>query len=228
MVDRPRFMTADMLPDRLAVFPLPGALLLPGGQMPLNIFEPRYLNMIEDALGRGRLIGMIQPFAEKDERQVPDGTALYQVGCVGRIVQFTETGDGRYVITLQGVCRFRIGEELDRIDGYRTVRPNFTPYLSDLEVETLASDGELEDRSSLLAAMNRYFVLKGIEADIDSIEGAPDGVLVTSLAMSCPFEPGEKQALLECTNTVERGRLLTSMFEFALHEIGTPPSDVRQ
>lgn len=228
MVDRPRFTTAASLPAELAVFPLPGALLLPGGQMPLNIFEPRYMNMIEDALGHGRLIGMIQPFAETDERQIPDGTALYEVGCVGRIVQFTETGDGRYIITLQGVCRFRVGQELDRVDGYRRIKPDYAPYLSDLEVENLASDGALEDRDSLLDVMNRYFVLKGIEADIDSIQGAPDGVLVTSLAMSCPFAPGEKQALLECPNTLERGRLLTSMFEFALHETGASSSDVRQ
>tara|TARA_R110000787_G_scaffold63679_11_gene144329 strand:- start:431856 stop:432542 length:687 start_codon:yes stop_codon:yes gene_type:complete len=228
MVERPRYTTVEMLPTDLAVFPLPGALLLPGGQMPLNIFESRYLNMIEDALGHGRLIGMIQPFAEKDERQIPDGTALYEVGCVGRIIQFTETGDGRYVISLQGVCRFRVGKELTGVDGYRRIRPDYTPYLSDLEVKTLASDGTLEDRESLLAAMNRYFVLKGIEADIESIEGAPDGVLVTSLAMSCPFGPGEKQALLECANTLERGRLLISMFEFALHETGTPSSDMRQ
>ncbi len=228
MVDRLRNTTVETLPTDLAVFPLPGALLLPGGQMPLNIFEPRYLNMIEDALGRGRLIGMIQPFAEKDERQIPNSTALYEVGCIGRIIQFTEAGGGRYVITLQGVCRFRVAEELASIDGYRRIRPDCTPYLSDLEVETLASDDALEDRESLLAAMSRYFVLKGIEADIESIKDAPDGVLVTSLAMSCPFDPGEKQALLECANTLERGRLLTSMFEFAFHETGTPSSDVRQ
>ncbi len=228
MVDRPRYTTVETLPTDLAVFPLPGALLLPGGQMPLNIFESRYLYMIEDALGHGRLIGMIQPFAEKDERQIPDGTALYKVGCVGRIIQFTETGDGRYVITLQGICRFRVDEELAGVDGYRRIRPDCTPYLSDLEVETLASDGTLENREYLLAAMSRYFVLKGIEADIESIEGAPDGVLVTSLSMSCPFGPSEKQALLECANTLERGRLLTSMFEFALHETGTPSSDMQQ
>lgn len=222
MIDRERYPTPDNLPDVLPIFPLPGALLLPGGQMPVNIFEPRYLNMIEDALGAGRMIGMIQPFAEQDERQIADGTRIYDVGCIGRIVQFSESDDGRYIILLDGIARFQVAEELPMIAGYRRVRPDFTLFLDDFDLEDDDLDGLLPDRAGLLDAMSRYFDSNGITADMESIAEASDAVLITSLAMSCPLAPGEKQALLECRSTTERGALLTSMFEIGAHGDGIP------
>ena len=225
MVERRRMQTLNSLPDALPVFPLPGALLLPGGQMPLNIFEPRYLNMIEDALGNGRLIGMIQPEQNQDGL-IPDGTALYAVGCAGRITQFAETDDGRYIISLDGLIRFRIAEELPAVDGYRRVRPDFSAFADDL---ARVDDGEsLVDRDGLLQAMSSYFDAKGITADVGAIKDAPDAVLITSLAMSCPLDPREKQALLECQTIGERGRLLTRIFSFAAFERGHPANDLRQ
>lgn len=226
MIDRIRYTTPDELPDTLPVFPLPGALLLPGGHLPLNIFEPRYLNMIEDALGAGRLIGMIQPFAEHDERQIPDGTRLYNIGCAGRIVQFTETDDGRYVIALEGVARFNALAEIDMKDGYRRVRPDFSPYLDDFDLSD--TDEVLPNREAFLNAMSRYFDNNGISADVEELSDAPDVVLVTSLSMSCPLAPNEKQALLECENTYERGQLLTNLFEIAAHGDVTSPAGLRQ
>lgn len=229
MVERQRTLSLETLPATLAVFPLPGAMLLPGGQLPLNIFEPRYLNMIEDALASpGRLIGMIQPVAEKDERLIADGVRLYNIGCAGRITQFAETGDGRYVITLEGLIRFRIAEELSLLDGYRRVRPDFSPYINDLQQ---AGPGEGEDipgRDRLISAMTRYFDSKGIEADMSGIDNAPDALLINTLAMTCPLDPGEKQALLECPDTARRATLLTSIFEIASHGDGDTPQDLRQ
>lgn len=227
MHERPRQTTTQTLPATLPVFPLPGAVLLPGGRLPLNIFESRYLNMVEDALGAGRLIGMIQPLVTADEQRVRDADRLYDVGCAGRIVEFGETGDGRYIITLEGAVRFRIIGEAPMHDGYRRVQADFSAYLGDLDRDDDADEG-IDDRDGLVAAMSRYFEIKGISADLGSIDEAPDRMLVTSLAMSCPLAPGEKQALLECPATRERARLLTSMFEIAAHEGGVPPSATRQ
>ncbi len=226
MVDRQRTLTPETLPDEIPVFPLPGAMLLPGGQLPLNIFEPRYLNMVEDALTADRLIGMIQPVAEKDERLIADGVTLYKIGCAGRLTQFMETEDGRYVITLTGLIRFRVADELDMRDGYRRVRPDFSPYIEDMtrDRDTVAVSG----RDKLVAAMSRYFDIKGIEADMSNIGDAPDALLVDTLAMTCPLEPGEKQALLECPDTDKRAELLTSIFEIAAHGDSPGAHDLRQ
>lgn len=229
MIDRPRTLNPDLLPGELAVFPLPGAMLLPGGQLPLNIFEPRYLNMVEDVLStRDRLIGMIQPVAEKDERLIADGVALYNIGCAGRITQFAETDDGRYVLTLTGVIRFRVAEELALLDGYRRIRPDFTPYLDDMTAAGATETGAVPGRDKLVVAMTRYFDTKGIDADLSDISEAPDALLVNILAMTCPLDPGEKQALLECPDTARRAALLTSIFEIAAHGDGAVPHDMRQ
>jgi hypothetical protein len=229
MIDRPRNLDTDALPDALAVFPLPGAMLLPGGQLPLNIFEPRYLNMVEDALRTPeRLIGMIQPVAERDERLIADGVTLYDIGCAGRITQFTETDDGRYVLTLTGVIRFRVAAELALLDGYLRVTPDFTPYLDDMSDSDAAETGAVPGRDKLVSAMTRYFDTKGIEADLSDISEAPDTLLVNILAMTCPLDPGEKQALLECPDIAGRAELLTSIFEIAAHGDGTVPHDLRQ
>jgi len=229
MPERPRTLSPERLPVELAVFPLPGAMLLPGGELPLNIFEPRYLNMIEDALARpDRLIGMIQPVAENDERLIADGVALYDVGCAGRITQFAETADGRYVITLDGVVRFRVARELDMFDGYRRVVPDFTPYIEDMTRPVTPESAPVAGRDALIAAMARYFEIKGIEADMSSIDDAPDALLVNTLAMTCPLEPGEKQALLECLDTDGRAELLRRIFKIAAHADGAVAHGTRQ
>lgn len=228
MADRQRTPTPETLPGAIPVFPLPGAMLLPGGQLPLNIFEPRYLNMVEDALSSDRLIGMIQPVAEKSERLIADGVTLYDVGCAGRLTQFMETDDGRYVITLTGLIRFRIENELDMQDGYRRVRPDFTPYIGDMTSAGGRETAPVGSRDKLVAAMTRYFDIKGIEADMSNIGDAPDALLVDTLAMTCPLEPGEKQALLECPDTERRAELLTSIFEIAAYGDGSDAQDVRQ
>lgn len=225
MIDRDREPSLMTLPAELPIFPLTGAVLLPGGQLPLNIFEPRYLNMVEDALGAGRMIGMIQP-GGAPAGLTPDDIALCPVGCAGRIIRFAETDDGRYLITLEGIVRFKVAAELPLHDGYRRVRPDYRPFEADLD--DFADTGDVDDRDALLAAMRTYFERKGIAADLDSIENAPDDVLVTTLSMSCPLDPRDKQALLECPNTNERGRLLTRMFQFAVHEGNGPASDLRQ
>jgi hypothetical protein len=199
----------EELPATIPVFPLAGVLLLPQGRLPLNIFEPRYLAMTRDALRAERLIGMIQP-AEAERPGHPP--ALHAVGCVGRITAFSETDDGRYLITLAGLARFRVAEELPAVSGYRRVRADFAPFAADMaEAPALALD-----RARLLRALKGYFHQKGISADWQQIERSADGALVTSLAMVCPFEPQEKQALLEAPTPTERGRVLTALIEMAL------------
>ena len=202
------------LPDVLPIFPLPGALLLPGGQLPLNIFEPRYLHMIIDAMGDGRLIGMIQPKPQPGEDAPGDpdlreSPPVYPVGCCGRIVSFSETGDGRLLITLLGQSRFRIAGELAVHNGYRRVRPDFAPFANDLDDDIPAG----LDRARLLDAAARYLDANGLKTDWEAIEEAPDALLVTSLAMVCPFDLREKQALLESDTPATRGALLTELLE---------------
>jgi Lon protease-like protein len=219
------------LPAALPVFPLTGVLLLPEGRLPLNIFEPRYLAMVEDALAAKRLIGMIQPSAPVEAgTSPPPGTgpegkepALYETGCAGRIVSFSETGDGRFLITLTGLCRFRVAREVEGARGYRRVLPDWKPFRADIEPP--ANAGELEiDRPKLLAALRDYLALNEMEVDWSAIEGTPDAALAIVLPMSCPFEPREKQALLECATPAERAHMLVALMEMAVAEGrgGTP------
>lgn len=228
MIDRPRQPTLDTLPDVLPVFPLPGALLFPGGQLPLNIFEPRYLNMIEDAMDAARLIGMIQPSEPSTDHLVADGIGLYATGCVGQINQFHATEDGRYVITLDGIVRFRVREEAPGVDGYRRVYADYTRYGDDFASDQPDAEKPISNREELFDAMRIYFDQQGIEADMEALEQAPDHLLVTTLAMSCPFDVNEKQALLECNDDCERSELLTSMFKIAAFHSGTNTTDIRQ
>lgn len=211
------------LPDVLPIFPLPGALLLPGGQLPLNIFEPRYLTMILDAMAAGRVIGMIQPAPVAGEApsdpDLRDAPAIYPVGCMGRIINFSETGDGRLLITLLGQARFRVAEELPLHDGYRRVRPDFSDYKDDLDDEAVVA----YDRDRLVAAAARFFDARGLKADWSSIEDAPDNLLVTSLAMVCPFDLREKQALLESDGPAARAALLTDLLEMSALGMTTDP-----
>lgn len=202
------------LPGVLPIFPLDGVLLLPHGHLPLHVFEPRYRAMVEAALGLGRMIGMLQPRVAHPH-PIPDDAPIFEVGCAGRIVSFSETDDGRFLITLKGVCRFRVSEELPLVDGgFRRVRPDFSPYLGDIE----GTEDPALDRVRLLAAARTYLQAKAIECDWSAVEAASLPAIVTSMAMICPFEPGEKQALLECHSLTDRGNLLTSLFEMALME----------
>ncbi len=195
------------LPDTIPIFPLTGVLLLPRGRLPLNIFEPRYLAMTRDALGGERLIGMIQP---SDPQEGGMNPAVYPVGCAGRITTFSETDDGRYLITLTGVSRFRIREELPLLSGYRRVVPDWTAFAHDREA---AEPGF--DRERLIRGLKTYFGQRQVDADWSLIDKAPAEHLVSSIAMLCPFAPSEKQALLEAADLDARAALLTALVEMA-------------
>ncbi|HRD29983.1 MAG TPA: LON peptidase substrate-binding domain-containing protein [Caulobacter sp.] len=206
------FRKAIDLPQAVPVFPLDGALLLPGGQLPLNIFEPRYLNMIDDAMAGDRLIGMIQTSGGD-----PGRPELAPVGCVGKITSFAETPDGRYLITLTGLCRFALGEELPVGSPYRQVRARFAPYEDDLRHHEAPPE---IDRPRFLEALGRYLDHRGLGIDWDTARQAPAGALVNSLSMALPFDPAEKQALLEAVTIADRAEAL-----FALLEIDSAGGD---
>ena len=197
------------LPAILPIFPLTGVLLLPRGRLPLNIFEPRYLAMTRDALAGERLIGMVQP---SDPAASGSNPPVYPTGCAGRITSFSETEDGRFLITLTGTCRFRIHEELPLLEGYRRVVPEWSEFIRDLETEVEPAF----DRERVIRGLKAYFQQHQISADWDAISSVPGERLVTSVAMVCPFEPSEKQALLEASDLNERARLLTAIVEMAV------------
>jgi len=211
---------ASALPEELPLFPLSGGILLPRARLPLNIFEPRYLAMVEDALGKGRLIGMIQP--SKAEEQQPFAS-LYSVGCAGRITAFNETDDGRYLIVLTGVCRFRIAEEVSTSRLYRTVKPDWTPYLADLDGYEATS----VDREKLIDLLRVYFKKNAISVDWDVVQNAPNDVLLPTVIMICPFAPNEKQALLEAESFVARTSMLMTLLEMAVMPQAENDGEVR-
>ena len=194
------------MPASLPLFPLPNALLLPGSQLPLNIFEPRYLAMIEDALQTPhRMIGMVQPLNE-------EGT-LFDVGCAGRITYFQESGDGRYMIALSGICRFNLQAEQLTDRGYRQASIDWSQFAGDLK----QADDNIEDREKLLSVMKRYFEVMGYEADWDQIEQSGNEQILNTLAAVCPFDVAEKQALLEAQGLAKRADILIAIMEMALH-----------
>lgn len=201
----------DVLPPEIPVFPLGGALLLPQGRLPLNIFEPRYLAMTEDSLGAGRMFGMVQP-----EPGAPRGEAppVCRVGCLGRLTSFAETEDGRFLITLTGVIRFRVAEELAGRRGYRRIRADYDAYRADLDLE---APPPALDRVGLLAALRPYFRARGIEANWEAVEQTGDAMLVTTLCMVCPFDMREKQALLEAPAPEDRARMLVTLMQMGSH-----------
>jgi len=205
----PRF--AD-LPAEIAIFPLAGALLLPHGRLPLNIFEPRYLAMVEDALGAGRLFGMIQPDPALPEG--PAGPGLYHIGCLGRIASFSETDDGRYLISLAGMVRFRVAQEQAPRRGYRVVRAAYDGFADDLA----PPDAGGVSRAALLGALAGYFTARGLEANQDTLRQMPDAMLPLTLAMACPFDPAEKQALLEAPTPAARAATLLALLQMGSHE----------
>jgi len=209
------------LPERIPVFPLSGVLLLPRGRLPLNIFEPRYLAMIRDALGLSeRLIGMVQP--KEDEGLgagvIPGEPALSRVGCAGRIVSFAETGDGRYVIELKGVARFTIKSEPPRELEYRMASVDWTIYRGDLE-----EPPHFVDRERFMKALKPYFAQRGIDPDWRALEALMDDRLVIMVAMLAPFSAPEKQALLLAADTGQRAELLIGLMEMAVRANSGPP-----
>ncbi len=205
----------DELPPTLPIFPLNGVLLLPRGQLPLNVFEPRYLNLVTDALGAGRFLGMIQPMQGGEAgTSTGDTTPLYEVGCCGRITTFQEQEDGRFLVSLRGVCRFRVQNELPVQNGYRRVAADYSSYRTDFsepEVPPLDAD-------RLIAGLKAYFRTRDISADWDSIGNASPDTLVTTISMVCPFEAHEKQALLESPTIERRSQLLIGIIESSMNQ----------
>lgn len=209
-VGNARYRLARDLPSTIPVFPLAGALLLPGGRMPLNIFEPRYLQMIDQAMAGPRLIGMIQPSLDGALRD--DGEPeLCSVGCAGRIISLAETGDGRYLISLQGVCRFRVTQELTVKTPFRQCR--IAPFLADLEEDPAGAE---VDRPALLKAFRAYLQANDLEADWESVSRAENAMLVNALSMMAPYGPAEKQALLEAADLKTRAETLIAITEITL------------
>ncbi len=196
------------MPDVIPVFPLPGALLLPRAKLPLHVFEPRYLSMIEDCMKTSsRFIGMVQTYQSRGE------TKLHSIGCAGRLNQFSETEDGRYMVTLSGMSRFRIKEEVEGFAPYRRCHITWDGFERDL--------GKVEkdktfDRPAFMAGLKRYFDHQELSTDWETMQGADDELLINSLSMLCPFEPGDKQALLEAPSLSTRRETLTTLIEFAM------------
>ncbi|HQF30313.1 MAG TPA: LON peptidase substrate-binding domain-containing protein [Hyphomicrobiales bacterium] len=211
------------LPPVIPVFPLPAALLLPRGQLPLNIFEPRYVAMIDDALSGDRIIGMVQPALKRAGDDAAAATReapkLARVGCAGRLTSFTETNDGRYLITLNGVSRFHIVEEIETDKPYRLCRIDTEPFGSDF---VPGFGEEAVDRDALLAAFRAYLDTNDMEADWDNVAQVSNEVLVNTLSMMSPYGPAEKQALLEAPDLVTRAETLIAVTEIALARANAP------
>ena len=207
-----RFSPAD-LPDTIPVFPLPGALVLPRGRLPLNIFEPRYLAMVDDALKtEHRLIGMVQPYEGNAEPP-----RLHSIGCAGRITSLSETEDGRYLIVLTGIARFRVLDEPEGFTPYRRINPGWADFAADLKgPENI--DGW--DRGTFMGLLKKYFDIANLSSDWDSMREADTEMLLNSLAMMCPFALEEKQALLEAPRLSDRAETLTALLRFAIAEGG--------
>ena len=220
------------LPETLPVFPLSGALLLPWGRLPLNIFEPRYLNLVLDSLKNGRVFGMVQPDYDKVERDKhdkhePDSKVtslhaeppVYHVGCAGRISSFEETDDGRLLITLRGLARFRIHSEVEGLKGYRRMHVTYDAFKEDME--------PLEkfnlDRDAMMERLKPYLEAQGMRINIDAIKGLSETTLVTSLCMICPFDPREKQALLEAPSIETRAETLLALLRMGVFEASGKP-----
>lgn len=218
----PRF---EDLPVTLPIFPLAGVLLLPRGVLPLNIFEPRYLNMVQDALAGSRMIGMTQPCQKVEGCRPP----VYPLCCAGRVVSFEESDDGRFLINLKGVSRFRIVEELPTTRGYRCVKADWDSYKGDLtcqmEARIRESGPEKICRDDLFKSLKAYFDAQGIRASWQSLKEAEDERLVNSIAMICPFEPSEKQALLEAPTLADRAEVLTTLVKMAALDSGAGCGD---
>jgi len=210
------------LPEIVPVFPLAGALLLPRGQMPLNIFEPRYLAMVDDSLRDGhRLIGMIQPDVTHSPNEARP--VLFHVGCVGRITQLAESGDGRYILELTGIARFRVVEELKVQTSYRQCKVDYFPFIDDF---TARKGEDAVNREALLSALSEFLEANNLSVDWNGVENAPNEALVNALAMMSPYGPAEKQAMLEAPDLKTRAEILIAVTEMDLAKkrtSGDPP-----
>src|SRR6202012_901545 len=210
------------LPEVIPVFPLPGALLLPRGQMPLNIFEQRYLAMVDDAFRDGpHRIGMIQPDVTHSPDE--DKPVLFHVGCVGRITQLAESGDGRYILELTGIARFKVVEEMSALTAYRQCKVDFFPFIDDF---TARKGEEDVDREALLDVLTDFLKANNLKVDWEGVESAPNEALVNALAMMSPYGPAEKQAMLEAPDLKTRAEILIAVTEMDLAKkrtSGDPP-----
>ena len=219
----PGYRRAADLPQVIPIFPLDGALLLPGGDLPLQVFEPRYLNMVDDVMAGDRVIGMIQ--TKGGDRARP---SLADVGCLGRITSYAETADGRYLITLTGVCRFRPGEELNLTTPYRQVRASYEPFEDDLASDDEKAEAPEEVRDRFAKALKRYLNHRELDIDWETATTAPLEPLVNSLAMGLPFDRAEKQALLEAPHLTDRFQALTTLLEIDCLDDGDDDSHSMQ
>ncbi|ANA12610.1 MULTISPECIES: LON peptidase substrate-binding domain-containing protein [Acetobacter] len=213
-------VTLADIPPEIGLFPLSGVVLLPRGRLPLNVFEPRYIALVEDALATQRLIGMIQPRWREEEDEANSAPPLYPIGCLGRIVSFTERADGTYAVTLAGLTRFRLLRETGETRGYRQARIDVSTFAGDLNEIPSAPF----DREKLLGSMRRYFQKKGLQARWSLLEQMDDDILLVTLPMICPFPPAEKQALLDAEDLTDRVRVLQTLLDLSGPEQEGPPS----
>ena len=208
MTHTPFFPKFSDLPGELPIFPLSGAVVLPGVQLPLNIFEPRYLSMVFDALASHHMLGMIQPTSETMDSEFPE---VHRVGCAGRITSYSETSDGRIVLVLTGVCRFQVTSELKERNGYRRVAVDWERFTTDFH----DTPEMIADRRGFLGSLRSYCTLRGVEVPWDDIEKMPDGELTNLLCAHLPLSPEDKQALLETISTTERAALMRGLLDMA-------------
>jgi Lon protease-like protein len=220
------------LPQEIAIFPLSGALLLPWGRLPLNIFEPRYLNMCIDALKNGRIFGMIQPDPDKTpkDKKLAENViqesepALYHVGCAGRIASFEETDDGRLLILVKGLARFRVVKEIEGHGGYRRVHADYSDFHADMEPPPKFDF----HREQFMHHLKPYIEAQSMPVNLEVLKGLTDSTLITSLCMICPFDPREKQALLEAATVAERVATLEKLLQMGVFEKGIPGDTPKQ
>ncbi len=198
----------NWLPSELPIFPLPGAIVLPNGNLPLNIFEPRYIAMVENVLGKHRLIGMIQPVSG-----IGNEKKLYPIGCAAKIVAFSETSDNRYLIELKGIIRFKVIKELKEINGYRNIQPNWNSYKEDLNL-----DFKNININSLLEQLKIYFINNNINVDFSELSKIPNEQIISAIPQICTFKTNEKQAILEAKSANDRVEVLISLLKMNLLE----------
>lgn len=208
-------ITLEDLPEVIALFPLTSALILPRSKLPLNLFENRYLHMFDYALSSSRIIGMVQPQNKIDDYSKQSSNEIYNIGCAGIINAFTHTNDNRYEIVLKGVCRFNVMHELNELNGFRLAKVNWSEFGDDLFVQKIK---KTDQRTSFENKLKLYLEKIGVNADWQAIQASTDEDLVNSIAMGCPFNFLEKQALLEAKNLEDRLKVLNSLIEMELNE----------
>jgi len=220
------YPNVSSLPEQLPVFPLTGVILLPRANLPLNLFEPRYLEMFDHALATDRLITMVQPVTvREDDDPSEEQVAVREIGAVGRITGFQETDDGRYVLALTGICRCRLASEVETDAPFRTFKLDYEPFASDLE-EGVGADSV--DRDHLLSVLKTYLEANDLNADWDAIAGSSTEFLINTLAMISPYAPEEKQALLEAEDLKGRSDILVALAEMELAAGGNEPGSTLQ